>query len=714
MTDLDDRLRRAAQAVRERVAEEVAPEPRLAAARRRSRPAVAAVVVASVIVLGAVALTTTPGAPRRLATAPPPMPSLIVAWANDGGLVVLSSDTGAVVRTLDSGVTVTRALPAITVAPDGSTVYYSRSRQPHPGECSAGGVDEIARVSLAGSVPVSVAPGVYPTISPDGRYLAYTRNTTNPCNTDHDELVVVNLQSGVPTTLRSTQPHGDLSFLSWAPDSAHLGYYYSTDGHPAPLLIDVTTATSLDQATPIRHAPDTNWGGFLGTTGTSFGVIPNNAGHPTSTQVVQLDDTTGAILRSLFSLPGGLDTSNALDGPEDALRADNTGRHVLALGLLPLGAPVEHGALYQWTEGDLSPHLLADGIDRALWVPNAAADSTPSSAGAGLVARWSHLPTDASLFPNGTSVNDVIGWHGRLFAVGDIFGAHVAYGAEPAVWTSPDGTNWTKVWDSGGIQLGSATQQRLIVVASRLLLFDYGTAGTLLWQTTDGTSWRRTPLAWEQAPMVDIAQAGTQLVAIVYDKRGVYQVWTSVDGTAWRLSTFDFGAHRFEAITVADGAFLIGGSDDPNDMVGHPTVWYSPDGSSWGKTVLTTKARGTVTAVGANSRSMVAAAFDGKQTSMWASAGRPWIPASISGPPPGRISRIITTPKGFVAIPADNAALLSSATAPADSGGFAWDATPSTPAQLSYLTAATLHGNGLLVFAQQADGEQPWQIDLSH
>jgi hypothetical protein len=40
--------------------------------------------------------------------------------------------------------------------------------------------------------------------------------------------------------------------------------------------------------------------------------------------------------------------SNIGDGPEDTPHADRSGHDVLAIGLLPVNAPIRHGALYSW------------------------------------------------------------------------------------------------------------------------------------------------------------------------------------------------------------------------------------------------------------------------------------------------------------------------------------------------------------------------------
>jgi hypothetical protein len=182
---------------------------------------------------------------------------------------------------------------------------------------------------------VSVTPGVVPAISPDGHLLAYARNATNRCNPDFNELVVRDLSSGRERSWRWAGRTGpDLgSLLSWAPDGRHLGFDAVAGNARGPRLLDTATATSLDDATPIPHAPGTTWSGFLGTTGASLGARPwPGQGLPTPVDVLELDGSTGAVRRVLFTIPGSLSTGNGLDGSEGLIRSDASGRHVLWQG----------------------------------------------------------------------------------------------------------------------------------------------------------------------------------------------------------------------------------------------------------------------------------------------------------------------------------------------------------------------------------------------
>jgi hypothetical protein len=310
--------------------------------------------------------TTTPGDGAE------PTPTQIVAVEAFGGrIAVISAASGKIVRVLAA----TQAgNPTLAVTPDGTDVYFTNVRPPARGECSSlvrGEVNEVARVSIRGGPVTVVGPGLSPAVSPNGRLLAYSRNSTNPCAGNNDELVLVDLKSGARRTFTSRHSSSlfHLENLSWAPDSVHLGYnQYSAASPTSPKLIDTATAGTLDDAMPIPHAANSDWAGFLGGTGDAVGVTPHDGSHANPAAIVQLDGTTGAVTRTLFTLPGGLAVGNVFYGPEDTLHADRSGRDVLAIGLLPVNAPIRHGALYRWHDGDRRPTLVADQIWAAAWI----------------------------------------------------------------------------------------------------------------------------------------------------------------------------------------------------------------------------------------------------------------------------------------------------------------------------------------------------------
>jgi hypothetical protein len=276
-------------------------------------------------------------------------------------MVVLSATTGRVLWILDTHVAVVRGLPSMAVTSDGRTVFYSRSRSTKPGECTGGfRLDEVAEVPVTGGNPASVSPGVYPVISPNGRYLAFVRNLTDPCDTDHNELVVRDLVTGVDRAWAPSARNQliDLSYLSWAPNSVHLGFDAdNAHGAYGPRVLDTLTARTLDDSQPIPQAPNSAWDSFLGSTGSNLAVRDLHGPNP---EAVQLNATTGAVQQVLVALSGDLWTDNSLDGPEGTIQSDRSGTHLLIL---------TNNGLYQWTAGQHAATLVTTDAIRAVWVP---------------------------------------------------------------------------------------------------------------------------------------------------------------------------------------------------------------------------------------------------------------------------------------------------------------------------------------------------------
>jgi hypothetical protein len=377
---LDERLSEAADNLRALVGEVVhvpeLPRSRPPRGQRILAGALCVFLLAGALV-SALALTRTGHRGARFVTGGGATPAEVVGW--DGSVVmVISSTTGRVLRTLGPTDGLLRGRPTFSVTPDGASVYFSR-RAARTGECDAGSVKEIARVATAGGPTQSVAPGVVPSVSPDGRFLAYFRSTASSCDTNFDQIVVRDLTTGGERAWRSTPERriGSLGFvLSWTADSRHIGFDALLDTvSPVlqPRLLAIHTASSLDDSVPVPHAAGTTWAGFLGTTGASLGIRgapweTSNTNSP-AVEILQLDGSTGAVQRVLFTLPSPLFTGNVFDGTESMIQPDRDGRHILVIGLSP-GTRSGTGVLYQWTEGDRAPSVVTGNIASAAWVPD--------------------------------------------------------------------------------------------------------------------------------------------------------------------------------------------------------------------------------------------------------------------------------------------------------------------------------------------------------
>lgn len=230
-----------------------------AAARRRLRR-LTAVGAACAVVVGAVAfaggrpgdepsatdLATRPadsGATSLPAPAPTEpargddRPAFAVALSAKGRVVVLDGATSRALQVLAQYPTDgSGRLGGVSLTPDRKTVYYGygESGLSSDPRCGTG----VYRVPVdGGGRPEKVAEGLSPKLSPDGRLLAYAGGGTRfgirgeqmSCS---NVLVIRDLASGaerawVPTPDDNYFSLGDISSITWAPDSKRLAFEFS-------------------------------------------------------------------------------------------------------------------------------------------------------------------------------------------------------------------------------------------------------------------------------------------------------------------------------------------------------------------------------------------------------------------------------------------------------------------------------------------------------
>jgi hypothetical protein len=201
--------------------------------------------------------------------------------------------------------------------------------------------------------------------------------------------------------------------------------------------------------------------------------------------------------------------------------------------------------------------------------------------------HWALAPLDAR--PGSFAVSVAARAGGGFVAVGRV-------GAEPAAWTSPDGSAWTPASVarlSAGARVGEPERMATVVATDHGLVAG-GSAGpelgdrrARLWRSTDGTEWAPIPddRAFEAAEVVAIAWAlDDGFVAIGRlgtGQRAVDSVaLRSLDGAAWSRpisSTFE-GALAAAVVHRPDGGWLAVGSDGDERQA---RAWFSLDGVAW-------------------------------------------------------------------------------------------------------------------------------------
>lgn len=173
---------------------------------------------------------------------------------------------------------------------------------------------------------------------------------------------------------------------------------------------------------------------------------------------------------------------------------------------------------------------------------------------------------------------------------------------DAAVWTSPDGTTWTRVPHDEAVFGGSGGQWMFGVAAGDLGVIvvgsdDMGGYGdAAVWTSTDGLTWARVPNAdgvfggpgYEMMSGVAIGDFG--LVAVGSAWFGPEWIraaaWTSRDGETWTrapdapaLVGNDAKSVSMRAVAVSGTGVVAVGIEFSQES--DPAVWTSPDGLSW-------------------------------------------------------------------------------------------------------------------------------------
>jgi hypothetical protein len=243
-----------------------------------------------------------------------------------------------------------------------------------------------------------------------------------------------------------------------------------------------------------------------------------------------------------------------------------------------------------WSVTTGGPGLIAVGYDG----PTGDLDAAVWTSSDGI--NWIRVPHDEAVF-GGTGfqmmLNVVVGGPG-LVAVGT--DTHDA-----AVWTSSDGIDWTRVAHDEAVFGGEREQWMWELVSGGPGLVAVGSdesggdADAAVWTSSDGTSWTRVShdeeiFGGENAQLMEgITVGGPGLVAVGWDESGDdidAAVWTSSDGISWTRvpDQAALGGEGEQSMfgVIAGGPGLVAvGWDESGE--GDAAVWTSTDGSSWSR-----------------------------------------------------------------------------------------------------------------------------------
>jgi len=219
-----------------------------------------------------------------------------------------------------------------------------------------------------------------------------------------------------------------------------------------------------------------------------------------------------------------------------------------------------------------------------------------------------------------------------------------------AVWTSADGTTWTRVRDDpAAFGAGSDEMMYAVVTGGPGLVAvgksyrdvdhqGYPTLAATVWTSRDGINWIRVPddkAVLGKGRIRGVTSGGPGFVAVGVSDDGM-PVWTSPDGTNWAPIPDDAavlgGANLFDVTSGGPGLVAVGSHLEPVGdvfMVPMPAVWTSADGTTWARVAYDGNAfgdeGGRINAVTVGGPGLVAVGESGGAAAAWTSTdGMAW------------------------------------------------------------------------------------------
>ncbi|MGH2464662.1 MAG: hypothetical protein ACRDGI_04310, partial [Candidatus Limnocylindrales bacterium] len=156
-----------------------------------------------------------------------------------------------------------------------------------------------------------------------------------------------------------------------------------------------------------------------------------------------------------------------------------------------------------------------------------------------------------------------------------------------AVWTSKDGTRWTRVPTQasfGGAHMDHVVAADSILVATGLdVPTGSGSVAPPIWRSSDGLTWTRAEPLWATALSIGadapiwtgsaFVASGTEILG-----SGRY-IWTSTDGLGWSVADVQgASAPSLAGLAIAGSTIVLAGTPPGGGQV---LIWASSAGLAW-------------------------------------------------------------------------------------------------------------------------------------
>ena len=357
------------------------------------------------------------------------------------------------------------------------------------------------------------------------------------------------------------------------------------------------------------------------------------------------------------------------------------------IGAMTAGTLLVGGALEALRPVTIPKPALVETSSPRPSIDSAATPAASPAVAAAAALTWQRVGDQPDFHAPHGIMEAVVAAGPRLVAVGDGC-ASGETACHAAVWTSDDGNTWTRVPDGPVFDVGAYTATRrgemtdVIVGGPGVIAVGRSHGPTdrraVVWTSVDGTSWTRVPYGdvFARGTIEAVTAGGPGYVAVggeVVGTHGRAAVWTSSDGSSWSLipdgPMFDVGGpgtfndgrnHGAMVDVVAAGPRLVAVGSACAELGGacRAAVWTSPDGELWSRVADSPVFDGNMYAITRWAGGLVAVGDDGsgKRLRTWTSTdGLEW---TVSGPITGfdgGFSAVAPNGDGLVAAAASSA-----------------------------------------------------------